>query len=239
MRTLGALVKTRLLALRDSFLWYFLSGVLFPFLLLFFANQLNPDPNARLQLIAGAITSSAVLSTVFLFGQSFAAQRFRGEYELYATLPISKWTFVFGLLGTNLLTSSVGIVTLLLLSVILYKIPITLSLWLVPILVLGAMSVAGIGLLIGVLSRDPGEAALVCNLAVYLLAYVSPVFYSADVLPPVIRELGWILPTSQVSSAVRASLSGFEFPFISMLMLFIWSISLLLFVILKLDWRLK
>ncbi len=239
MRTLRALIKTRLLALRDSLIWYFFSGILFPFLLLFFASQLNTDPKAKLQLIAGSIVSSAVLSTVFLFGQSFAAQRYRGEYELYATLPISKLTFVLALLVANLLTSSVSVIALLGISAFIFQAPLNINLWLIPTLILAALSVVGIGLLIGVLSRGPGEAAIICNLAVYLLSYAAPVFYPMAMLPPVMREFSRLIPTTQAANAVQATLEGGSLPLEPFLILSFWCITLLAFVTLKLDWRLR
>jgi ABC-2 type transport system permease protein len=239
VKILLAFLKTRFLNLKDAVPWLLLSGVLFPFLILFFARQLAGNVAAQTQLLSGALTASVVLNAVFFFGQSFASQRARGEYELFATLPITKLVFVTGTLIANLLVSLANAAILLLVAVLAFGFDIQPSLWLFPSLVLGAISVVGIGLLIGVLSRSTGEAALVCSIAVYVLSYATPIFYSLESLPRPLQYISAYLPTTHAAIAVNQTLLGFGIPITSLVVLIVWTALLLSFVMFRLDWRLR
>lgn len=239
MKVLLALLKTRFLAMRDGLGWLLLSSVVFPFLLLFFVSRFAPDAAVQTRILSGAVTASVILNAIFLFGQSFAAQRARGEYELYATLPIGKSTFIFGTLLANLTTSLGGALVLIVLAVAVFGFDIQPTLWLLPSLVLGATSVVGIGLVVGVLSRGPGEAALVTNLMVYVLSYATPVFYPLERLPPLLQQVSLYLPTTHAAEAVTASLQGAEAPLEAMVVLLVWTALLFGVVVERLDWRLR
>jgi ABC-2 type transport system permease protein len=239
MRIFLAFLKIRFLNLKDAVPWLLLSGVLFPFLILFFARQLAGDVSAQVQLLGGAITASVVLNAIFFFGQSFASQRARGEYEIFATLPIPKFTFIIGTLTANLLVSLANATMLLVVAVMVFGFDIRPSLWLFPSLILGTTSVVGIGLLIGVLSRNTGEAALVCSIAVYVLSYATPIFYPLESLPHLLQWVSIYLPTTHAALAVKQTLFGPDIPTFSLTILSIWTVLILTFVMVRLDWRLK
>jgi ABC-type polysaccharide/polyol phosphate export permease len=128
---------------------------------------------------------------------------------------------------------------LLLVAVLAFGFDIQPSLWLFPSLVLGAISVVGIGLLIGVLSRNTGEAALVCSIAVYVLSYATPLFYSLESLPRPLQYISAYLPTTHAAIAVNQTLLGFGIPITSLVVLIVWTALLLSFVMFRLDWRLR
>ena len=239
MRILLALLKTRFLGMRDGLLWILATSVLFPFLLLFFVGLLSPSEEVQSRVLSGAITSSVILNAVFLFGQSFAAQRARGEYELYATLPISRLTFIVGTLIANLCTSLGGAIVLVVVAVAVFNFNIQPTLWLIPSLLFGAASVVGIGLIVGVLSPGPGEAALITNLVVYILSYATPVFYPIEVLPDFLQVVSTWLPTTHAAAAINASLQGGDAPLVSLGILLCWTFIFLKVVTGNLDWRLR
>ncbi|MCX7601786.1 MAG: ABC transporter permease [Meiothermus sp.] len=241
MRLFLALMRVRFLGLTmsDGLVWLVLSSVLFPFILLFFVSHLAPNQVVQTRLLAGAITASAVLNSIFLFGQAFAAQRARGEYELYSTWPIGKLTFILGTLATNLLVNLLSAFLLLALAVQIFSFKVVLSLLLVPVLVLGALAVAGIGLVVGILSRGPGEAAIVSNFLVYVLSYATPVFFPLQNLPQAVQYGVWALPTTHAALSVQAVLTGKPPDLSSLLVLLLWAGGLLGFVVYRMDWRLR
>jgi len=223
----------------DGLLWLILSGVLFPFILLFFVSNLVPNINSQARILSGAITASVILNSIYLFGQSFAAQRSRGEYELYATLPISKLTFILGTLGTSLGVNLLSTFLLLVVAILVFGFKIKVALWLLPIIILGSLSVAGIGLMVGILGRGPGEAAIITNILVYVLSYATPIFYPIHNFPIFLQYVVWALPTTHASTAITAALNGNPIAPISILVLTLWSVGLLGLTVYKLDWRLR
>ena len=182
---------------------------------------------------------SVVLSAVFLFGQSFASQRARGEYELYATLPIRKITFISGTLIANLIMSLINVILLILIAKLVFGFDIKPTLWIIPSITLGATSVVGIGLLVGILSKGPGQAALICNVLVYILSYATPVFYPLESLSPGLRTFAFYLPTTQASASINNTLAGGSMPFDATVILLVWTVVLLSIVTTQLDWRLR
>jgi ABC-2 type transport system permease protein len=241
MRVFLSLVKVRLLGMTmsDGLFWLVLSGVLFPFILLFFVSNLVPNISGQARILSGAITASVILNSIYLFGQAFAAQRFRGEYELYATLPISKLTFISATLGTSLSVNLLSAFLLMLIAILVFGFKIKITLWLMLILILGSFSVAGIGLIIGILGRDPGEAAIITNIFVYVVSYATPVFYPIHNLPPLLQYVVWVLPTTHASALITASLNGSSISALSVIVLAMWGFILLSITVYKLDWRLR
>ncbi|MBF6594061.1 MAG: ABC transporter permease [Thermaceae bacterium] len=223
----------------DGLLWLLLSGILFPFILLFFVSSLVSDIGAQARILSGAITASVILNSIYLFGQSFASQRARGEYELYATLPISKLIFISGTLGTSLSLNLLSALLLFIIAILVFGFKIKITLWLIPILILGSLSVAGIGLLVGILSRGPGEAALITNILVYVLSYATPIFYPIHNLPLFLQYVVLTLPTTHASALLTNILNGTSISPISVLVLVVWAVALLSLTVYKLDWRLR
>lgn len=241
MRIFLALVKVRFLGMTmsDGLLWMILSGVLFPFILLFFVSNLVPNISSQARVLGGAIIASVVLNSIYLFGQAFAAQRARGEYEVYATLPINKIIFITATLGTSLSVNIISAFLLLLIANLVFGFKIEITLWLIPILILGSFSVAGIGLLVGILSRGSGEAAIITGILVYVLSYATPIFYPIYNLPPFLQYVVWALPTTHASGLITASLNGAPLSMLSIVILALWAAALLGFTAYKLDWRLR
>ena len=122
-------------------------------------------------------------------------------------MPVSKGAFV---LGSLLYASLSGVVTLVVLLGFGVAIDVQWDLaWgLVPSLLLAALTMAGLTMLVVSFAPNMQVGNLATALLALVLAALSPVYYTMEQAPPVLKQLGYVSPLRYAADGITKSLSG-------------------------------
>lgn len=197
------------------------------------------SPSVALFIITGSITTAASTSAMLTLGQDIGQMKDAGRFEYYASLPISKATFILALATRSMILALPSPLILLLLGAVVFKTPVNISPVTIIVFLLAGYSLAGLGAFIGFFSRDGQMAGLVTQIVDPLVIFLAPVYISVESLPRFLQCTSRLLPTTYVARALRASISGAvtRQTWLDIGFLILWTIVSLSIASVKLSWR--
>lgn len=190
--------------------WYLivLFAAAFPLPWFYVTKAIAPDdPNVLRRLLAGTLVFGVAMSIGMLVGQSAVAQRFMGNLKLIITMPVSKGAFFLGTLAYSSISGIITVVMLLGFGIA-AGVEISISWGFVPALALTVLTMAGLTMLVISFAPTQQIGNISAALLAMVLAIVSPVYFTMEQAPLVLKALGYISPLRYAADGITKSLSG-------------------------------
>ena len=193
--------------------------------------------------LAYVLTGNVVLSLLFGIMNNVQSHvmfmRVNGGLDYFATLPIRRLTLVLAMVCAFLLLALPSTAITIVLGALILGLRLALHPAVLLVVPLCALSLAGIGAIIGATARTPENAGTVGLLVTFVLAGLGPVVVPPDRLPSALLVLGRLSPATYAASAFRQVLLG---PvtgqlWVDLAVLALVSAATLWFVERKLIWR--
>ena len=190
--------------------WYLilLMALGFPIPWFYVTRSIAPDdPDILRRLLAGTIVFGVTFSIGMLVGQNVVAQRFMGNLRLLITMPVSKGAYVLGSLAYSSISGTITVVALLGFGLA-AGVDIDVAWGLVPSLILSVLTMAGLTLFVVSFAPSLQAGNLITGLLSLALAAVSPVYFTMEQAPFLLRLLGYVSPLRYAADGIGKSLSG-------------------------------
>jgi len=71
---------------------------------------------------------------------------------------------------------------------------VTLTVWLIPFLILGPMLFASLGMLVGTVTKNPETAGVIGNIVTFPMMFLSGTFFPISIMPDYLRNIAHVLP---------------------------------------------
>lgn len=155
-------------------------------------------------LVPGLLGMNVMLTGIWGIGVAIVQQRIGKLLKLFVASPMPRWQLLASHLGARLVFLALEVVALLLFAVLVLGVPIAGSLAaLALVAVVGALSFAGVGLLIAARPRTLEGISGLGNLVTFPMWICSGVFFSADRFPDAIQPFVQALPLTALNDALR------------------------------------
>ena len=190
--------------------WYLmiLMALGFPIPWFYVTRSIAPDdPDILRRLLAGTIVFGVTFSIGMLVGQNVVAQRFMGNLRLLITMPVSKGAYVLGSLAYSSISGTITVVALLGFGVA-AGVEVDVAWGLAPCLILAVLAMAGITLFVVSFAPSLQAGNLITGLLSLVLAAVSPVYFTMEQAPLLLRLLGYVSPLRYAADGIGKSVSG-------------------------------
>lgn len=189
---------------------YLFSVVIAPLGFLLFAKALLPpgiSGDAATRLMTGSLVFGIGIMTVNNLAQLMLWERFQGMLKLVVTSPVHPLSYALGIV---VFSATQGMLTaaVVLSFAPLVGIHVHLSVWLIPVLLVTAVSMTGMGVIIATWSPSADSGGMLANLAGIMLTMLSPVYYPIERLPEWLRWPARFSPYTHAGEAVQRILSG-------------------------------
>jgi ABC-2 type transport system permease protein len=148
-----------------------------------------------------------ILAGITIVGNSLSWEKHQGYLVYFKSLPISKFTFILAILLEGIVFSLPSVITIFVVGGWYLSVPMELHWGILPLLFLAAYSVAGVGVVIGLLSPNHQMTNLMTNFAYMGITFLSPVMVRMDQLPVFLQKISYLLPTTYVAEAFRTLLA--------------------------------
>ena len=199
-------IKTRISA--RNWYWFVIGPLFFPLPLFYMLNAyVGDDTAAVIRIIAGTLVFSVSFTTANQMAQEIMAERFNGNLKLVITAPVSKFAYVTATLLHSSMIGAVSAVAILAFALV-SGIDVDPTWIFLPVIVLTVLFLAGVALFMTSLSPSFHVGNLLANLVGIVLAMVSPVFYTMDQAPLLLRWLGYVSPLRYAADGLSTSLTG-------------------------------
>ncbi len=195
---------------RTQWVMYIIAGILAPLGLILFARSIlgGTTPQQAIFLLGGNMALSIILGpTTFLIAWLGAAKESK-EFDYWIMLPVPKYVVVLAIISVAVIFAFPGLAGTYILGVLLLGLPFSGGWSLIFLALLSALSIAGLGVLLGYSVPNPQAANVVSNLLILVVAFLSPIMIPADALPLPLRIISWIMPSTYAADAFRSVLAG-------------------------------
>ncbi|MCY4437900.1 MAG: ABC transporter permease [Chloroflexi bacterium] len=190
--------------------WYLivLAAAAFPIPWFYVTKAIAPDdPAVVRRLLAGTLVFGVAFSIGMLVGQNAVAQRFMGYLKLLITMPVSKGAYILGSLAYSSISGVITVVMLLGFGVA-AGVDISITWGLVPCLVLTVLTMAGLTIFVVSFAPTLQAGNISASLLAIVLAALSPVYFTMEQAPLLLKALGYISPLRYAADGITKSLSG-------------------------------
>jgi ABC-2 type transport system permease protein len=145
-------------------------------------------------LVPGLIGFSILISPMFsLVNISSEYKRVKLFKQLSLT-PLTKMEWLASKVIWYVLLSSASFLLMTAVGVVFFGAHITLSLWLIPFLILGPTFFASLGMLVGTISKNTETASVVGNVITFPMMFLSGTFFPIALMPTYLQTLAHVLP---------------------------------------------
>ena len=191
-------------------LWYvtILLAAAFPLPWFYVTRAIAPDdPQVLRRLLAGTLVFGVAFSIGTIVGQGFVAQRFSGTLRLLITMPVSKGAYLLGSLAHASITGALTVPILLAFALV-AGVDINLGWGLAPSLIFTVLAVSGLTLFVVSFATNMQAGNLLTGVLSLILAALSPVYFTMDQAPLLMKLIGYVSPVRYAADAIEKSLSG-------------------------------
>ena len=226
---------------RNEWYFYVILGPLFPIALLAFMKMTGAvqDPAGALYVTAGNAIATLVLGPMQSLNNDLAWGRQRNDLDYYSTLPLSKLQLILGLVTVSAVFTIPGMLLTIFIGSIWLGFPVILNPLIVPIMILSALSMAGLGAMMGVHARNGHHANMMNSLMMLVVTFMSPLLIPYENLPRLLQYTSRLLPTSYAANAFRAALAGRTDMgvWLDMAIVSLFATAFLVLAVRRIDWR--
>ncbi|MEW6523027.1 MAG: ABC transporter permease [Bacillota bacterium] len=223
--------------------WYFhvILGPLFPLAILAFMRMTGAvrDPAGALYVTAGNAIAALVLGPMQSLNNDLAWGRQRNDLEYYSTLPFSKLQLILAFVSVSTVFTIPGMLLTIFIGSAWLGFPVVANPLVLPIMLVSALSMAGLGAVMGVHARNGHHANMMNGIASLVVTFMSPLLIPYENLPLVLRFTSKLLPTSYAADAFRAALAGRSDPAVlaNLGVVVLFAVAFLVLATKRLDWR--
>ena len=166
------------------------------------------DPQDVAYVYCGNVLLSLMFENQNRVGGHFVFMRFHGTLDYFGSLPIRKPTLILAMALAFLLLSLPSVMVVSLLGAVILDVRLHLHPVIVLVIPLCAMSMSGIGALVGALARTSAEATSLGFFFTLVLSGLGAVIIPESRLPGWLVKFGVFSPATYASSALRQVMLG-------------------------------
>ena len=202
----------------------------------------NPESNSVYMFVPGIITLIMVLITALMSSITLAREKETGTMRMLLITPVKKIYIILGKVVPYMLISFISTITILVISVTVFKMPINGSLAMLLFLcIIFMLTAASFGMLISSISRTQVDAMMITMMGLFLpTVLLSGFLFPLNSMPYIFQILANIFPAKWFIFAIKDVMikgSGFMDIWLYLLILFVMAVVFIIFSISRLDKR--
>jgi len=125
-------------------------------------------------------------------------------FKQLSMTPLTKTEWLTSKALWYVLLSAISIPEMIAVGIFVFGANVSLSVWLIPFVILGPMLFAALGMLAGTLTRDPAAANAMMYIIIIPMMLLSGVFYPLTSLPTYLQYVAHVLPLTYVTEGLSA-----------------------------------
>ena len=145
-------------------------------------------------LIPGLIGFSILTSPMFSLVNISSEYKKTKLFKQLSLTPLTKIEWLTSKVLWYIVLTIAGFLLMVGVGVFAFGAHVTLSVWLIPFLVLGPMLFAALGMLVGTVTKNPETAGVIGNIVTFPMMFLSGTFFPISTMPQYLQTLAHVLP---------------------------------------------
>ncbi len=154
-------------------------------------------------LIPGLIGFSILVSPMFSLVNISSNYKKTKLFKQLSLTPLTKIEWLASKVLWYIVLSAISFLLMVAVGVLAFGAHITLTIWILPFLIIGPTLFAALGMLVGTVSRDPETAGVVGNIVTFPMMFLSGTFFPISIMPQYLQGIAHVLPLFYVIEGIN------------------------------------
>ena len=155
-------------------------------------------------LIPGLIGFSILISPMFSLVSISSEYKKTKLFKQLSLTPLTKMEWLASKVIWYIFLSTASFLLMVAVGVFAFGAHVTLTVWLIPFLILGPMLFASMGMLVGTLTKNPDTAAVIGQVITFSMMFLSGTFFPISLMPEYLRTFAHVLPLYYIVEGLNA-----------------------------------
>jgi ABC-2 type transport system permease protein len=162
------------------------------------------QPNYVDTLIPGLVGFSILVNPMFSLVEISSQYKKIKLFKQLSLTPLTKMEWLASKVLFYICLSTVSFLLMVVVGVVGFQANITLTVWLIPFLILGPMLFASLGMLVGTLAKNPETAGVLGNVITFPMMFLSGTFFPLYIMPEYLQTIAHVLPLFYIIEGLNA-----------------------------------
>ena len=170
-------------------------------------KQIISSDLSRIEYFVPGVIGIAIMSTG-IFGTIGTNTKYRknGVIKKLATTPLSKFEWIIGLVLYHAVIGIVSAIVISIVAIIVFGIKLMWSPIVIVLLIAGALTFPGIGMIISTVVREEEEADAAGNIVTFPMLFLSGTFFQLETMPSSMQIIARALPLTYLNNGLRETM---------------------------------
>ncbi len=154
-------------------------------------------------LIPGLIGFSILTNPMFSLVNICSDYKKAKLFKQLSLTPLTKMEWLTSKVIWYIVLATAGLLLMVGVGIFAFGAHVTLSLWLIPFLILGPMLFASLGMLVGVVTKSPETAGVIGNIVTFPMMFLAGTFFPISSMPDYLQVFAHVLPLFYVTEGLN------------------------------------
>jgi ABC-2 type transport system permease protein len=145
-------------------------------------------------LVPGLIGFAILVNPMFSLVEISSNYKKNKLFKQLSLTPLSKMEWLIAKILWYIVLSSISFCLMAAVGILLFNANITLTIWLVPFLIVGPLLFASLGMLVGTVTKNPETAGVIGNIVTFPMMFLSGTFFPIAFMPQYLQTVAHVLP---------------------------------------------
>ena len=145
-------------------------------------------------LIPGLIGFSILVSPMFSLVNISSEYKKTKLFKQLSLTPLTKMEWLASKVLWYIVLTIASFLLMVGVGIFAFGAHVTLTVWLIPFLVLGPMLFASLGMLVGTVTKNPETAGVIGNIVTFPMMFLAGTFFPISVMPTYLQTIAHVLP---------------------------------------------
>jgi ABC-2 type transport system permease protein len=145
-------------------------------------------------LIPGLIGFSILVSPMFSLVNISSEYKKTKLFKQLSLTPLTKMEWLSSKVLWYIVLTAASFLLMVGVGTFAFGAHVTLTVWLIPFLVLGPMLFASLGMLVGTVTKNPETAGVIGNIVTFPMMFLAGTFFPISVMPTYLQTIAHVLP---------------------------------------------
>jgi ABC-2 type transport system permease protein len=145
-------------------------------------------------LIPGLIGFSILVSPMFSLVNISSEYKKTKLFKQLSLTPLTKMEWLASKVLWYIVLTAASFLLMVGVGTFAFGAHVTLTVWLIPFLVLGPMLFASLGMLVGTVTKNPETAGVIGNIVTFPMMFLSGTFFPISTMPTYLQNIAHVLP---------------------------------------------
>jgi ABC-2 type transport system permease protein len=155
-------------------------------------------------LIPGLIGFSILVSPMFSLVNISSEYKKTKLFKQLSLTPLTKMEWLASKVLFYIVLSAVSFLLMVAVGTFVFNAHVTLTVWLIPFLILGPTLFASLGMLVGTVTKNPETAGVIGNIVTFPMMFLAGTFFPISIMPHYLQGIAHALPLYYIIEGLNA-----------------------------------